>query len=355
MKRKQPSMKIIGLIIGCAILLSACGAPQQTPVPIPAPINPLARGYVSLAYDMKSDRVILFGGQTGDYTEAASYNGETWAYDPANNQWTQINPSVSPGGRTAAELVYDSESGQIIMFGGCGNPSFSSWGKGDTWSYNYNANTWTEMAKGPSRHVGPRLAYDSESDRVILFGGYDMNDFFYNDTWAYDFNTDTWTEMKPQSSPPGRNFQAMTYDSKADRVLVWGGLNTFGTPVDESVWAYDYNANSWQEIKHGEPYPRGRDYPVMVYDQAADRTILFGGSIGGDETWGYDYNSNTWTKLEPATAPGETSRHAMVYAVVANRVILFGGQAGSEMFDFRNETWAYDSDKVTWTNVTAQP
>jgi hypothetical protein len=92
----------------------------------------------------------------------------------------------------------------------------------------------------------------------------------------------------------------------------------------------------------------------MVYDPAADRTILFGGNIGGDETWSYDYNLNTWTKQEPVTTPEKTSRHAMAYAADANRIILFGGQAGAEMF-FTNETWAYDFDKVLWTNVTQQP
>ncbi len=369
MRSKRPLTKFLGLIPGYIILLIACGAPQPAAIPTltpppntaapsadtAAPLNPSARSYISLAYDVESGRVILFGGQTGDYAEAASYNGETWSYDFTANRWLLMQPAAAPTARAASELAYDSESDRVILFGGCVGPSFERWGSGATWAYDYNTNTWMEMAKGPNRHVGPRLAYDSESDRVILFGGYDMNDFFYNDTWAYDFNTDTWKEMKPKDSPPGRNYQAMTYDSKADRVLVWGGLNISGSaPVDESIWAYDYNSNSWQEIKPVEPYPKGREYPAMVYDPAADRTILFGGNIGGDETWSYDYNLNTWTKQEPVTTPEKTSRHAMAYAADANRIILFGGQAGAGMF-FTNETWAYDFDKVLWTNVTQQP
>ena len=196
----------------------------------------------------ESKRVILYGGQTGRYTLASSYNGSTWVYDAAANQVDLIwNHLPGPSTRVAAELIYDSQSDRVILFGG-GHINLMV--QADTWVYNYNTNTWKEMAKGPSSHLGARLAYDTQSDRVILFGGYSLDkNNFYNDTWAYDFNTDTWTNMKPVTSPPGRNYQAMTYDTQADRVLVWGGMDVSGTkPVDESIWSYDFNTNTWLEI-----------------------------------------------------------------------------------------------------------
>jgi hypothetical protein len=53
------------------------------------------------------------------------------------------------------------------------------------------ANTWTNM--NPSTHPGARshhaMAYDSQSDRVILFGGYSGRKYYYySDTWAYDLS-----------------------------------------------------------------------------------------------------------------------------------------------------------------------
>ena len=164
--------------------------------------------------------------------------------------------------------------------------------------------------------------------------------------------------MKPSTSPPGRNYQAMTYDVKSDRILTWGGLNLAGVkPVDESIWSYDFNTNTWQEMKPVQgAHPGGRDYPVMAYDAESDRTILFGGApLGGGETWAYNYNTNTWTKLEPNTVPGNLSRHAMVYGTAADRVILFGGQVGSTQFNYTGETWTYNLNANTWTNVTAHP
>ena len=65
------------------------------------------------------------------------------------------------------------------------------------YSYDYNTNSWEQkdlLNTGPFKY-GHKLAYDSESDKVILFGGgsepYDIS----NETWAYDYNTDSWTQM----------------------------------------------------------------------------------------------------------------------------------------------------------------
>ncbi len=161
--------------------------------------------------------------------------------------------------------------------------------------------------------------------------------------------------MKPITSPPGRNYQAMTYDTKADRVLMWGD-NSDGE-VDKSMWSYDFNNNTWQEYKFDEAsYPAGRDYPIMSYDVEFDRTILFGGDLfeyrdTGLETWVYDYNTNTWAKIETNPVPARLSRHSMVYNIAADRVYLFGGQIGSTQFNYSNETWSYDFNTNTWTKV----
>lgn len=316
-------------------------------------LNPAPRGYMSMAYDVESDQVIMFGGQTGDYRDPASYSDETWSYDVSAEEWTQMKPSSSPSKRSAADMVYDTESDRAILFGGADQ---ISWDFNDTWAYDYNSNIWMEMAKGPAKHLGSRLAYDSESDRIILFGGLDIDKWLlYNDTWAYDFNSNTWTELKPNIAPPGRNYQAMTYDSRSDRVIVWGGTDLNGIPLDNSVWSYDFNTNTWQELKSTGIVPVGRDYPVMVHDIDSDQVILFGGSLGSDETWSYDYNTETWTKMEPKKIPGKRSRHEMVYCASTGQVLLFGGQIGGQEFEYTWETWTYDFNTNIWTNVTSHP
>jgi N-acetylneuraminic acid mutarotase len=328
-----------------------------TPTDIPS-MNPSPRAYISLAYDTESKLIILFGGQLGNYRLASNYVNDTWVYDADANKWTEMKPSNSPGKRSAAALAYDAESDRVILFGGA---NMTTWGMSDTWAYDYNTNTWTQMANGPTKHLGARLAYDAESDRIILFGGFNMSGFLYDDTWAYDFNSDTWTEMKPAINPPGRNYQAMTYDSKADRILTWGGTDANGTPLDANIWAYDYNTNTWQELAPGDgAHPVVRDYSAMAYDPESDRTVVYGGvRLGsgetGNETWAYNYNTNTWMNLQPSAAPDKRSRHAMAYNAATNKIILFGGEVGPLEFDYTGETWIYDTSANTWTNIMPQP
>jgi hypothetical protein len=324
-------------------------APTDVPEPTEIPaLNPSPRGYVSMAYDSESDKIILYGGQTesdGQSSNQIIPNDETWAYDVATNTWINMKPASGPPEKAAVDLVYDSESDRVILFGG-------NWGDSDTWAYDYNTNTWTEMAKGPGNHLGYRMAYDSESDRCILFGGLERPSGVYNDTWAYDFNTDTWTIMEPVTSPAGRNYHGMAYDLKADRIILFGGGNWSKNMAD--TWAYDYNTNTWTELESVEgAHPRARSYLALVYNIGADRTILFGGDAGGHETWSYDYSTNTWAKLETSKNP-VVSRHAMTYSSVDDRVILFGGQIGQN-FDYTERTWSYDYPTTTWTNMTRSP
>jgi N-acetylneuraminic acid mutarotase len=321
-------------------------------------LQPSTRIYVSFAFDSESNQVILFGGQI---TAASPYTaiGDTWAYDVTASKWTLMNPSSSPSPMGAASMAYDSESDRVIIFGGASGGNMKAWGVSDTWAYDYNTNTWTKMSNGPQKHLGGRIVYDAESDRIILFGGLNPISFeYYNDTWAYDYNSDTWIEMKPLLSPPGRNFQSITYDTKADRVLTWGGFDNEYKPVDESVWSYDFNANTWQELSPGEaPHPACRDYSVMAYDDESDRSILFGGVGIGKATgiWAFDHNTNTWLEMSATNDPGKVAKHHLEYISSIDRVFLFGGEYCDKFCNLSNETWLYDYNTNTWENVSSLP
>ena len=72
----------------------------------------------------------------------------------------------------------------------------------------------------------------------------------------------------------------------------------------------------------------------MAYDEARQRTVLFGGLVGGDETWEWD--GTNWTQLKPTVSPSSRMHHAMVYDSKRGRTVLFGGTAGGD------ETWEWD-------------
>jgi hypothetical protein len=213
-----------------------------------------------------------------------------------------------------------------------------------------------------------QLAYDAESDRVILFGGVVpalpaislYNSVTYgkklDGTWAYDYNTDTWTEMKPSESPPGRCSFPMAYDAESDRVILYGGVFEAGAEKDRHVWAYDYNSNRWERLgaAEGIPLAEGR----MTYDSESDRIVLYGGGaigLGGGGTWAYDYNTDTWTKMAPEQEPGKLVWHSMVYVDSLDRILLFGGILDGDFHAKLTEPWLYDHNSDSWEPMAQSP
>lgn len=309
--------------------------PSQTPL-----LNPIAMGYHRMAYDSESDKVILWGGQPN---KKRTFNTETWAFDFNTKTWQMLVTDITPS-RGEGPMAYDSQSDRIILFLGA---TVTLAPMMETWAYDFNTNTWRNMKPevSPYGMLGARMAYDSESDRIILFGG-------DSKTWSYDFESNTWSLMEHSGKPPqGSNFFAMSYDTDADRVIMWR------CPYGESgntIGIYDYNSNVW-ETKETEIYPAHCDYNGMVFDPETGLNILFGGVKGSDEsptneTWGYDYSSNSWTPLETHNPPAPRGWHAMIYHTRSARVVLFGGGASRD--EFTDETWVYDPSISEWNIIT---
>ncbi len=289
----------------------------------------------AMTYDSQADRVILFGG---------FLTNQTWSYDFNDNAWTDLSPTVAPPRRFWHALAYDVESARTILFGG--HPGTEVGGRADTWAYDTNTNTWTNVTPdlSPALRARHALAYDSESDRVILFGGLNpLNYLDQNDTWAYDTNTNTWTNVNPPVRPQGRRNHAMAYDAESDRVILFGG--TMRGSVHQDTWSYDFNANTWTAMA---PDPRlaARRMHAMTYDSQADRVIVFGGTASNkvfwtNETWAYDRNRNQWTNITSVRSPSIRSSLALAYDAESDRVILFGGDLPREAGGSSDETWAF--------------
>jgi N-acetylneuraminic acid mutarotase len=276
---------------------------------------------------------------------------DTWAFDPREKKWTQMEPGEGPGALAEMMTAYDAESDRIIFFGGFR----AGQDVNKTWAYDFNTNTWTRMSSKPKPRSQGGMVYDSESDRIILFGGWldeGMSaslDEKYGDTWAYDFNTDSWERMEPNPSPPPRCCFQMAYDSESDRVIIWGGWGK--GEHDKHVWAYDYNANTWEKLGLFDDAPA--PWGGSVYDAESDRMVIYGGGErGSTDTWAYDYNTDTWTEMEPELAPEKLFFPAMVYIAPLDQILLFGGVSYEEVYIQLDQTWLYDLNSNTWEMVT---
>jgi N-acetylneuraminic acid mutarotase len=274
--------------------------------------------------------LLLFGGWVG----GTDYSDSLWSYDSATSTWTELFQGGDlPAARATQAVVYEPTGNRLIVFGGRDSATYF----GDTWAYNLDDNTWTELrpvGTVPAARAGHSLVYDPVSKRVILFGGWNgVNQ--YNDTWAYDPVTNAWTNLRPGGRvPAARDSQAMAYDPTSKRMILFGGWNT--TMEYNDTWSYDPAANEWDELDPSGELPPARALEQMAYDASVEKMVLFGGgtstAVFGD-TWDYDAGGNTWTQVTlTGESPAARTGYALQYDPTQRKLILFAGYNGVTFF-----------------------
>ena len=205
-------------ILGPTTRLRTPGPSSSRPGPYPRHV------LVPMAYAPAARKVIMFGG-CSDIGDPSTYLSDTWAYDPAANTWTALNPPGSlPSKRDGGPFVYDPVSRRILLVGGLSsaNPPIVL---NDIWAYDPGGNTWTELKpNGADAFVpGPATAYDPVGARVMNVGGPDASGSVTG-MGAYDPAANTWTELKPAGSVPSwRSGGCMVYDPISGKMVLFGG------------------------------------------------------------------------------------------------------------------------------------
>lgn len=349
-------MLLVAIAIFALLLFSVNFAP------VIGSCSVVQKAYHNMVYDSENDRMIVYGGITK--TGYDHFTDDTVTYDFNSNTWEKITANQYPYQKTSMGMAYDSESNKTIIYGGSPEKDVAS---NQTWVFDSNDNTWVNAAPttNPGLRGGVYMVYDSESDVIVLFcGGLDEDanplgvSISYNDTWVFNYNANTWTNVTPAISPPGRHSFGIAYDSESDRVIIFGGFlyGSGGYFADEyyskETWAFDYNSNSWENLTTSSG-PDGRTHHNMAYDSESDRIIMFGGyhyadDSYGDETWSFDYNSNTWTQKDALGTSPFKYKQSMAYDSESDKIIIFGGSSTS-VYDISDETWTYDYNSDIWT------
>lgn len=341
------------LVIGLAVSLSVIIALGDTILSFSNRDGeniPSKRIYHSMLYHTKANLLLLFGGQSGLMWR--SDLKDVWSYDVKNNIWKEEGVyAASPVKGGAHSPAYDIESDRIVALNS----------EGETWTYDFKAQNWEKRnpEKSPCARAGHKTAYDSESDRIILFGGFggkSVNDPVYNDTWSYDYNTDTWTLMKPENPPGIRMYHVMAYDSESDRVILWGG-RVLENVVDNFIWAYDYNSNAWEKHKTVNGPESALTYSAMASHSPTGKMILYGGatlisSFEGkvmNQTWSYHFKTNKWELIKTELTPPAIRAHTMAYNSKEDKFVIFGGEIEQPYSNKPiNEAWVFDPVNKKW-------
>lgn len=290
-------------------------------------VSPPGRCCMGMAYDPAMHATVIFGGETNPTTL-----GDTWTWT-SRQGWSQLSPAASPSARMAPIMAYDKAAGNIVLFGGVlSNGVYLN----DTWIW--DGTTWTQQVppvSPPVRQFGA-MTYDAATQTVVLFGGLTTGFTPIGDTWTWDGLAKTWTQQFPASSPFARRTM-MAYDNGNGTVVLFGGDNGDNSFYDDT-WTWD--GTTWtQQFPASAPSARGMS--SMAYDPDLDAVVLFGGTPGAGGTW--KWNGANWAELEPARAPAGRWAAGMDYDTAAGSLVLFSGY-GTHTLD---DTWLFRWVPVT--------
>ncbi len=293
-----------------------------------------------LVYESAVDRLIfLDGGSSASNGLAFS----TWAFDYATLTWSDTN-ATNPTQLLVGAAAYDSQTEKVIFVGGTGMDLVP---QNQTLAYDPGQNAWTELSPKPDIPPQPAavVVYDAAADRTVLFSRYYAGSSFHSSTWAYDYSSNAWTNRSPGFAPPAVDWGGMAYDSRADRIVLFGGsyANRASGLISNETWVYDYTTNLWKNLTTasapGDLSGPSFAHEAFAYDSVADRAVLLTPSM---QTWAYDYDNNTWTNQNPVTHPVSNDTYALAYDSAADRVILFLTRTIGPSYTTLRETWAYE-------------
>jgi len=316
----------------------------------PTGAPPAARRGFAGAYDAASDTYMLFGGwgaSSGNFSDVWVLTGAGVPAAPV--AWSQLSPTgggpVAGGGQNRP-AGYNPSSNRLIVVG---TSPLSGANGSEHWVLT-NANgtggtpQWIAL---PSRQLStagvPTVAYDSNSNRLIVFGGYDGGQPV-SDVWVLT-NADglggvpAWVQLSPTGPGPARNTASGAYDPGSNRLIIHGGHSAGGV-YENNLWVLT-NANGlggtpqWIQLAVGSPISNRYAVGPMAYDPATKRAMVFGGFSGQDST----PLSDTWiianadgTTGTPrfiaggaSPAPAGRSDNGLVYVAGSDRMLMLMG------------------------------
>jgi hypothetical protein len=294
--------------------------------------QPPARYLTGMAYDDRRNRTVLFSGEDGSrYPFFASFD-DTWEWDGAT--WSRRAPLHAPQARKYHAMAYDDRRGKIVLFGGAvlSNTTFLTTLFADTWTWDGLDWRQEQPLNSPSARNGHAMAYDSQRDRMVMFGNF----LFISDTWEWDGAN--WSQASPANAPPSRSLPGMAFDSLRARVVLFGGQAIF-TMLDDT-WEWD--GVNWTPLAPASR-PAARGGHGMVFDSRRGRTRVFGGNGVGPTGYGNDlweWDGAAWTQIATGGALRGRQNFGMAYDASRDRLVMFGGHEGSVTTSM-GDAWEY--------------
>jgi hypothetical protein len=358
------------------------GSPSWLQIPITGTAPSVA--YHSAVYDPAANDMYVFAGSSSaDKLSTNSHAFTLFGANgvaKTGNRWILGGPAV----RYSQSAFYDTVTNSLFVFGGQHaktNIDFSDYWQASNVVGSSNLK-WTILAPSgsrPSARFGHTGLFDSGSDRMMVFGGATgypapcVNDYHVLKNANTKGGSLSWAAVTPSGTPPSpRALHASVYDSVTNTIIVFGGYNCKTTYYND-VWvlkdANDVTGQpSWTQLAPTGTIPSVRESSSAVYDAANNALIVFGGDAGGSQNFGDIWvlsNANgtggtpAWTQLVPSgLGPSARSGQSAIYDATNDRMTIYAGYNGGAIL---SDVWILSgasghNGTATWTQgVSGQP
>ena len=257
--------------------------------------------------------------------------------------------------RNAHSMVYDSQSNRVLLFGGADEKKVY----GDLWSLGKNGWNLIKTDGGPGPRTFAGMAFDEAGKRLIVFGGNRVlfgNDNnrvkLLNDTW--EFKGGKWRKISKGIPPEARAEGAMVYDKAGKRIILFGGYKIVNNNYIKLNDTWELKGDEWQKL--GRTFITPRNGAALAYDEKIKKVMLFGGATAGrdygeksGETWFLEGGS--WRRLRIEQPPNIFNSN-MVFDKTTKTIFRFGGWNGKSRID---ETWEFKDRRWTKLDLPTSP
>ena len=166
-------------------------------------------------------------GEATDVTEVAEDMTDTAVAEASSDEAgesgvSEVEQGPSwPSKRLHPSMFHDPVSDQVLMFSGM-SAMQRYVDKREVWALNTTDISWELLGDIPPMDAMIGYGLDSESGKVVAFN------LVPTETWSYDLSTHAWElrspAEQPETTPDNPRFGApMAYDAESDRLILFAG------------------------------------------------------------------------------------------------------------------------------------
>ncbi len=213
---------------------------------------------------------------------------------------------------------------------------------------------WRDVSPAP---LAARFQHTAvwTGNEMIVWGGWQRGDRFFNDGASYDPASDSWREVAPSPLSPRAGHVAVW---TGDEMIVWGGYVREAGESEGLVdgAAYDPTTDAWRLLPPA-PLAAGTELAAVW---TGDEMIVWGGvpdpghpsDDGSDEGAAYDPVADTWSALPAAPLDARTNPGA---AWTGEELFLWGGASTTLSREPRSDGAVYVPSTEAWHLIEEGP